>query len=52
MVSAEHDQWQLPQSDPRQAMQERGYECPVGAGQPRPVDLPLQDGELMAQRPR
>ena len=45
-----HDQLQLPQPDLREPVQERGQEHPVGARQPRRVDLPLQDGELMAQR--
>jgi hypothetical protein len=43
-------QLQLPQPHPRKAVQERGQEGTVRAGQPRPVDLPLQDGEWVAQR--
>jgi hypothetical protein len=31
-------------------MQERGQERAVGVGEPRPVDLALEDGELVAQR--
>jgi hypothetical protein len=31
-------------------VQERGQERPVRAGQPRPLDRALQDGELVAQR--
>lgn len=31
-------------------MQERGQEHPIRGCQPRPVELPLQDGKLVAQR--
>ena len=44
-----HDQLQLSQPGPRKMVQERGQERPVRAGRARPLDLALQDGELVAQ---
>jgi len=44
------DQVQLPQRGPWEPVQERGKESTVRRGDPGPVDLPLQDSQLVAQR--
>ncbi|MEU1629789.1 hypothetical protein ABZ746_31725 [Streptomyces sp. NPDC020096] len=41
---------QLPQLGPGEPVQERGKESAVRRGDARPVDLPLQDRQLVAQR--
>jgi hypothetical protein len=44
------DQVQLPQFAFGEPVEERGKESAVLRGDPRPVDLPLQDRQLVAQR--
>ncbi|MGI5518767.1 hypothetical protein [Streptomyces sp. CA-106131] len=41
---------QLPQLGPREPVQQRRQEGTVRLRDPRPVDLPLQDRQLVAQR--
>jgi hypothetical protein len=47
-----HHHVQSPENLPREPVQQRGQQGPVGRGDPHPVrtELPLQDRELVAQR--
>jgi hypothetical protein len=44
------DQVQLPQRGPGEPVEDCGQERSVRRSDARPVDLPLQDGQLVAQR--
>jgi hypothetical protein len=46
------DQVELPQPGARRPVEERSKESAVRCGDARPVDLPLQDRQLVAQRRR
>jgi hypothetical protein len=46
------DDHELPQPGARQPVEERSKESAVRCGDARPVDLPLQDRQLVAQRRR
>ncbi|MGP3927880.1 hypothetical protein [Streptomyces sp. 8N616] len=44
------DQLQLPQSDTREPVEQRGKESAVRRSDTRPIDLTLWDNQLVAQR--